>query len=153
MKNDFNFLTLIQKNNKEYKEFLKFEIEHQIKILGKIIQRQLVDLVQVKTITNTRCPVVRFLHDKENINCDLSLNNYLANQNTKLIKLYMDLEPSLRKLVFVLRYWIKQKNLYSKSRFNSYTIIWLVIFYMQKKNIANLPTVDELSKISSKGFI
>ena len=147
------FLNSCFKNNKEYKEFLKFDIEHQIKILGKIIQRQLVNLVQVKTITNTRCPVVRFLHDKENINCDLSLNNFLANQNTKLIKLYMDLEPNLRKLVFVLRYWIKQKNLYSKSRFNSYTIIWLVIFYMQKKNIGNLPTVEELSRMSSKKFI
>jgi DNA polymerase sigma len=62
----------------------------------------------------------------------------------------MDLEPNLRKLVFVLRYWIKQKNLYSKSRFNSYTIIWLVIFYMQTKKIGNLPTVEKLSKISSK---
>ena len=68
-------MIFVLKNNKEYNEFVKFDIEHQVKILGKIIQRQLVDLVQVKTITNTRCPVVRFLHDKANVNCDLSLNN------------------------------------------------------------------------------
>ena len=65
----------------------------------------------------------------------------------------MELEPSLRKLVFIIRYWIKQKNLYSSSRFNSYTIIWLVIFYMQKKRVGNLPTVDELAKMSSKQFL
>lgn len=74
----------------------------------------------------------------------------MAVENTKLIKLYMDLEPNLRKAIFIIRYWLKHKNLYSLSRFNSYMAIWLVIFYMQQRNVGYLPTVDALSKMTSK---
>ncbi|CAF1021580.1 unnamed protein product [Brachionus calyciflorus] len=137
-------------NDKKYNEFLKFDVEHQIKVLSRIIQRFYYDIKSLKTITNTRCPVVRFHHDKANINCDLSLNNFLAVENSKLLKLYFDMEPELRKLVFVLRYWFKQKNLYSTNKFNSYTIIWMILYYLQVKKIGYLPTVDDLSKITSK---
>jgi hypothetical protein len=61
----------------------------------------------------------------------------------------MDLEPNLKRMIFVLRYWFKHKNLYSSSRFNSYTIIWLILFYMQTKKIGNLPTVEQLSVLTS----
>lgn len=54
---------------------MKFDVEHQIKILSRIIQRFYYDIKSLKTITNTRCPVVRFNNDKLDINCDLSLNN------------------------------------------------------------------------------
>ena len=71
-------------------------------------------------------------------------------ENTKLVSLYMKLEPNLRKLIFVLRYWFKHKNLYaSSSRFNSYTIIWLAIFYMQTRQVGFLPTVEQLAAMTS----
>ncbi len=57
------------------------------------------------------------------------------------------MEPNLRKMIYVIRYWMKHKHLYSSNRFNSYTIIWLIIFYIQKSDIGFLPTVDKLAKI------
>lgn len=136
-------------NDKSYTEFLKFDVEHQVKIAARIIQRFFYDIKSLRTITNTRCPVVSFFHDKANINCDLSLNNFLAFENSKLVKVYTDLMPNLKKLIFVLRYWFKQKNLHSSSKFNSYTIIWMAIFYMQQMNVAYLPTVQHLNKLTS----
>lgn len=61
----------------------------------------------------------------------------------------MDLEPNLAKMIFVLRYWFKQKNLYGgTSKFNSYTIICLIVFYMQTRNIGYLPNVDYLASLT-----
>ncbi len=74
----------------------------------------------------------------------------LARENSKLVKLYMDLYPNLRKLIFVLRYWFKQKNLHSSSKFNSYTIIWMAVFYIQRTGACYLPTVEQLAKMTSK---
>ena len=54
---------------------MRFDVEHQVKIGARIVQRFMSDLKTVKTITNTRCPVVNFLHDKANVRCDVSLNN------------------------------------------------------------------------------
>jgi hypothetical protein len=62
----------------------------------------------------------------------------------------MSLEPSLRKLVFLIRYWSKQKNIFSSSRFNSYTLTWLIIFFMQAKRIGYLPTVEELARMKNQ---
>jgi hypothetical protein len=62
----------------------------------------------------------------------------------------MDLFASLRKLIFVLRYWFKQKNLHSSSKFNSYTIIWMAIFYIQQTGATYLPSVEQLAKMTSK---
>lgn len=53
---------------------LTFEIEHQIKVLAKILQR-LDGMKQLRTIINTRVPVVRFFHQKASIFCDISINN------------------------------------------------------------------------------
>ncbi len=64
--------------------------------------------------------------------------------NSKLIELYLNLEPNLRKFLFILRYWMKHKNL-SSSKFNGYITTWMAIFYMQKKNIGFLPTVQHLA--------
>lgn len=134
-------------NELNYKEISSFELDHQVKILARIVQR-LDGIKHLKTITNTRCPVVRFFHEKTSIYCDISLNNYLAVANSKLFEVYMALEPNLQKLIFTIRYWMKHKNLSSPSRFNSYTITWLIIFYMQQKKIGYLPIVQDLIKMA-----
>ena len=73
----------------------------------------------------------------------------LAYANTKLIQFYMQLEPNLRRIIFTIRYWMKQKNLLASSKLNSYTVTWLIIFYLQKKHIGYLPTVEFLANMTS----
>jgi DNA polymerase sigma len=61
--------------DKKHDCFLKFELEHQIKLMARIFQRFLLDAKSLKTITNARCPVVRFMSNSTKIYCDVSLNN------------------------------------------------------------------------------
>jgi len=76
------------------------------------------------------------------------MNNFsLAVENTNLIEVYLKLEPSLRKMIYLIRYWAKQKNLSGSNRFNTYTLIWLILFYLQSKKVLNLPTVARLAEL------
>ncbi len=61
--------------DKKHDCFLQFELEHQIKLMARIFQRFLLDAKSLKTITNARCPVVRFMSNSTKIYCDVSLNN------------------------------------------------------------------------------
>ena len=139
-----DYLTEAQFEEK-YKNLLSLELEEQINVVTKILQRYSSDLQDIRKITSSRCPVIRFNHEIFKVNCDITLNNYLAVENTNLIKLLLDLEPKLGSLIFIIRYWSKQKSLNGSFKFNSYTLIWLIVFYLQKINC--LPTIEFLSKL------
>jgi hypothetical protein len=143
MEESEEYLTESQFEEK-YKNLLSLELDEQIKIVTKLIQRHAVDMQDIRKVTNSRCPIIRFFHEKNKVNCDITLNNYLAVENTNLIKLMLELEPMLKMLIFVIRYWSKQKALNGTFKFNSYTLIWMVIFYLQKIN--RLPTVAKLQE-------
>lgn len=131
----------------KYKTLLSLELDEQINVIAKLLQRYAVDIQNIHKITNSRCPIVRFYHEKHKINCDITLNNYLAVENTRLIKLLLNLESHLKNLIFVIRYWSKQKALNGLFKFNSYTIIWMIIFYLQQ--IKCLPTVEFLARLDN----
>ena len=138
------YLTETQFEEK-YKNLLSLELEEQIKIVTKLIQRYSVDMQDIRKISSSRCPIIRFFHEKFKVNCDIALNNFLAVENTNLIKLLLELEPMLKSLVYVIRYWSKQKGLNGSTKFNSYTLIWMIVFYLQKLNY--LPSIEFLVKL------
>lgn len=146
-----------EQNNNEYftenvlehkcKEILNLEFEEAILVATKILQRHASGLQDMRNVSNARCPVVRFYHDKTKINCELSLNNFIAVANSRLIELYMNLEPHLRRLIFLIRYWCKQKNLHGQMKLNSYTLIWMIVFYLQQ--IKRVPNVQFLATLAA----
>jgi DNA polymerase sigma len=43
--------------------------------------------------------------------CDLNVNNTLALQNSKLIKAYVSIDPRVRPLAMVIKYWAKRRGI------------------------------------------
>ncbi len=62
-------------NEKAYGKLIKYQVENQIKILSQLIERHFNEVGSLRTIINTRCPIVRLFHRKAAIYCDLSINN------------------------------------------------------------------------------
>ncbi len=60
---------------KNYKLFNQFDVEQQMKIVAKIIERFYPNVKSLKTLISARCPVVRFFDAKAQVFCDFSLNN------------------------------------------------------------------------------
>lgn len=45
------------------------------------------------------------------LSCDINVNNTLALQNTKMIKVYVALDPRVRPLIMTVKHWTKHRQL------------------------------------------
>ncbi|CAD5228454.1 unnamed protein product [Bursaphelenchus okinawaensis] len=64
---------------------------------------------------------------------DLSCANQLAKMNTRLLQEYSRLDDRVKNLFFLVKKWLKKNHLYgSVGCMNSYSIINLVIYYLQR---------------------
>lgn len=58
----------------------------QIELIDLFVGAASNEFVELKTITETRIPIVRFLHKSTNFKCDLNFRSGLGVLNSKLVK-------------------------------------------------------------------
>lgn len=65
--------------------------------------------------------------------CDISLDNPLAVANTQLLRTYSEIDPRIRKLVYLVKHWAKMRHLNSPSdgTLSSYGYILCVLSFLQ----------------------
>lgn len=51
------------------------------------------------------------LHIHHKVRIDITVNNYLAVENTRLLATYCDIDPRLRGLVLLVKHWAKRRSL------------------------------------------
>ncbi|XP_027838061.2 terminal uridylyltransferase Tailor-like isoform X2 [Aphis gossypii] len=120
-------------------------------------QLQLIDLfvkaanraefIGLKIITETRIPIVRFIHDPTNFNCDLHFRSGLSVLNSELIKLYLTMDERVRWVVIAVKHWAISLKLLSDD-FSTYSLIWLVLYVMMHYKI--VPPIVDLWKMHHK---
>jgi hypothetical protein len=82
-------------------------------------------------------PIVSALDPQTRLHIDININDRLGLKNTHLIATYLDLQPSLRPLLFVLKTWAKGLGLNDpsafgmSSTFSSYCFGLMGIGFMQ----------------------
>lgn len=107
----------------------------------------------ILVIKSARCPLVKFEHVQSGLKCDLSMNNRLALQNTRLIKLVCDVDPRIQALMYNVRYWAKLKQLAGNPsgglRVTNYALTMMVILYMQQLDMPILPSIEQLAKFAA----
>ncbi|XP_038077444.1 speckle targeted PIP5K1A-regulated poly(A) polymerase-like [Patiria miniata] len=119
-------------------------------LVSDVIKRCVPSCHKVHTIPSTRLPVVTFTHKESCLQCDITLNNRLALQNSKLLKFYSQLETQVRPLVFTIRQWAKLRQLAGNTgagpRLTNYALTLMVLFYLQAKDEPVIPSVAELDQ-------
>ena len=70
------------------------------------------------------------------LECDISLNNPLAVANTQLLRTYSEIDPRVRALVFIVKYWAKRRHLNSPSdgTLSSYGFILMILHFLQVRS-------------------
>ncbi|RZC33063.1 uncharacterized protein BDFB_002436 [Asbolus verrucosus] len=96
-------------------------------------------------ISGAAVPIIKCIHTRTQICCDLNIRNKLSVSNSKLIKYYLTLDEKLRPLMITIKFWIECYGLKKANFFSGYAVYLMVIFYLQQKPY-NLPTVIELQK-------
>lgn len=118
-----------------------------VKQTAKILRRN-ADFDDINPIPQARTPIVQVFHRVTGIDCDLSFRHGLSVENTEFLRLSMDVQPSLRKLILILKYIMSFTTF---DRVSTYALSMMAIFYMQTNNyLPSLKRVRELDPTPSK---
>jgi DNA polymerase sigma len=93
------------------------------------------------------CIISSNLSHSRNIQCDINVNNSLAIENTRLVKLYVDIDERVRPLAMIIKYWAKSRLLNDAAgggTLTSYTWILMVINFLQTRDPPILPSLHEI---------
>jgi len=130
-------------------------IQRQLKmgrqILDKLQNCQKSDMNElhgIEGILSATVPIIKFVHSKSGIECDLSFSNRRALINSRFIKMCLEVDSRIRLLMTTIKYWAMHHKLSGSGdrnvMINNYAICLMVIFYLQSENI--LPSVKKLQQ-------
>ena len=107
-----------------------------IEELGERLKR-LNGVKNVLAITSAKVPIVKMYHVHARIDADISLYNILAQENTRMLSLYSELDRRCRILGYMVKLFAKICDIGDASRgsLSSYAYILMMIFYLQVKII------------------
>ncbi|KAH0554181.1 speckle targeted PIP5K1A-regulated poly(A) polymerase-like [Cotesia glomerata] len=99
-----------------------------------------------------RIPIIKFDHIPTKTNCDLSFKHGFGVHNSLLIKYFLSLNPKLRPLMMIIKYWAKILDITGTNKITNYSLIMLIIFYLQQPDVNLLPTLTDLQSSGSPVF-
>ena len=106
-----------------------------IEELGERLKR-LNAVKNVLAITSAKVPIVKMYHPYARIDADISLYNILAQENTRMLSLYADLDRRCHILGYMAKLFAKICEIGDASRgsLSSYAYILMMIFFLQVAN-------------------
>nr|XP_043619531.1 protein HESO1 [Erigeron canadensis] len=99
----------------------------------------------IKYISHARVPILKCDSNKDNISCDISVNNLIGQMKSKMLFWINDLDPRFRDMVLIVKEWAKAHGINDPKNgtLNSYSLSLLIIFHFQTCEPAILPPLSE----------
>ncbi|XP_057365194.1 speckle targeted PIP5K1A-regulated poly(A) polymerase-like [Daphnia carinata] len=134
-------------------ETLEKQREHVIDVLRRAshIIRRHPDVSDLFVVSHARIPVLKFVHSPTGIKCDLTCNNIIGVQNSKLLFALQSLDVRIRPYLYALKFWAKSHRLISspESSLSSYALTLMAVYYLQQIDPPLIPNVESLQSAVS----
>ena len=77
---------------------------------------------RVVCVPHAKVPIVKFWDPELQLACDMNVNNTLALENTRMIKIYVEIDERVRPLAMIVKQWTKRRilndaGMWSQRRF------------------------------------
>ena len=98
-------------------------------------------------ITNAKIPIVKIKDRRTGIRCDVNTSSEKGVRNSEFLHFCKNYDKRVDQLVKIVKYFSLRHEIISSgvgSHFNSYTVVIMVIFFLQTKDI--LPSVGSLQE-------
>ncbi|KAL3194915.1 hypothetical protein MRX96_045827 [Rhipicephalus microplus] len=104
------------------------------------------NLKKITAITSAKVPIVKFYHKPTQLEGDISFYNTLAQHNTRLLKVYSQIDERVRILGYTFKHFAKTCAIGDASRgsLSSYAYILLTLYYLQQCKPPVIPVLQEL---------
>ncbi|CCJ30889.1 unnamed protein product, partial [Pneumocystis jirovecii] len=102
---------------------------------------------KVVCVPRAKVPIVKVWDPELSVACDMNINNTLALENTRMIKTYVEIDPRVRPLAMIIKYWAKKRILNDAAgggTLSSYTWICMIINFLQMRKPPILPSLHQL---------
>lgn len=99
----------------------------------------------VFTVAHAKIPVIKLVHAVSGLKVDISIENTIAIENTRLMALYMNLDDRVKPLAFALKVWCKSRAIShpEEGTLSSYSWTLMLIHYLQRTQPPILPNLQE----------
>lgn len=99
----------------------------------------------VFTVAHAKIPVIKLVHATSGLKVDISIENTIAIENTRLMALYMNLDARIKPLAFALKVWCKSRAIShpEEGTLSSYSWTLMLIHYLQRTEPPLLPNLQE----------
>ena len=100
----------------------------------------------IQPITSAKVPIIKFLHYEYHVEGDISLYNILAQENTRMLRLYSLIDIRVRILGYMVKLFAKICDIGDASRgsLSSYAYILMLIHYLQRCSPPVIPILQVL---------
>jgi DNA polymerase sigma len=126
---------------------------------------------RVVCVSSARVPIVKIWDPELRLACDMNVNNPIALENTEMIRTYVDIDPRVRPLAMIIKYWAKRRILNEPgmcdsillndldvdsflealgSTLSSYTWICMIINFLQTRKPPILPSLQQQPNLKPK---
>ncbi|KJK75211.1 hypothetical protein H634G_09557 [Metarhizium anisopliae BRIP 53293] len=102
---------------------------------------------KVVCISAAKVPIVKIWDPELGLACDMNVNNTLALENTRMVRIYVEADPRVRQLAMIIKYWTRRRIINDAAfggTLSSYTWICLIIAFLQLRNPAVLPALHQM---------
>ncbi|KAL2754009.1 hypothetical protein ACRALDRAFT_2028526 [Sodiomyces alcalophilus JCM 7366] len=97
--------------------------------------------------SDAKVPIVKMWDPELGLACDMNVNNTLALENTRMVRTYVELDPRVRPLAMIIKYWTRKRILNDAafgSTLSSYTWICLTIAFLQLRDPPVIPALHQI---------
>lgn len=100
----------------------------------------------VKILLRARVPIVKIKDPLTNIRCDIGFDNKLAYHNTRLLQTYAEIDPRVRQMVLLVKYWAKRRGINEPyvGTLSSYCYVLMIIHFLQTVEPPILPVLQQI---------
>ncbi|KZL71803.1 pap 25a associated domain family [Colletotrichum incanum] len=113
-------------------------------IIADLLARK--GMKKVVCISAAKVPIVKIWDPELGLACDMNVNNTLALENTRMVRTYVEIDPRVRPLAMIVKYWTRQRIVNDAAfggTLSSYTWICLIIGFLQLRDPPVLPSLHQ----------
>jgi DNA polymerase sigma len=71
---------------------------------------------RIVCVPSAKVPIVKMWDPELKLACDMNVNNTLAINNTKMMRTYVQIDPRVRPLAMIVKYWTRRRVLNDAGR-------------------------------------